>query len=75
MLHYAGVGFILLAVASRLALGPTQPPSQWVLGGGSFPGDKAAGVVKLTSHFHLVPRLRMRGYIPPFPNMPSWRGA
>jgi hypothetical protein len=34
-------------------------------GGGSFPGDKATGSVKLTTHLHLVPRLRTRGAIPP----------
>jgi hypothetical protein len=48
----------LLAPASRLALGPTQPPVQWmpeVL----FPGVKRGRGVMLTTHPHLVPRLRM----------------
>jgi hypothetical protein len=44
-------------------LGPTQPPFQWV------PGALSLGVsgrgVKLTTHFHLVPRLRVSGAIPP----------
>jgi hypothetical protein len=31
--------------------------------------------VKLTTDLHLVPRSRMRGAIPPFPNTSSWRGA
>jgi len=31
--------------------------------------------VKLTSYLDLVPRSRMRGAIPPIPNMPSWRDA
>jgi len=31
--------------------------------------------VKLTTHFHLVPRLRIHGAIPPLPNTSSWRGA
>jgi hypothetical protein len=31
----------------------------------SFPGDKTAGVVKLTTYLHLVPRSRMGGAIPP----------
>jgi hypothetical protein len=32
----------LFSAASRVDLGPTQLPSQWVTGD-SFPGDKAAG--------------------------------
>jgi hypothetical protein len=48
----------LLASASRPALGPTQPPVQWVpgvlsLGGKEQPGRNA------DHHLHLVPRLRM----------------
>jgi len=42
---------------------------------GSFPGGKAAGGVKLTTHVYLVPRSRMCGAIPPLPSMHSWRGA
>jgi hypothetical protein len=38
-----GTGNFLFATASRPALGPTQPPIQWVLGGGVFPWGKAAG--------------------------------
>jgi hypothetical protein len=48
----------LLASASRPALRPTQPPVQWV------PGVKRGRGVTLTTHPHLVPRLRMsRSYI------------
>jgi hypothetical protein len=39
----------LSSVTSRSALGPTQPPIQWVMGA-LYPG------VKLTTHLHLEPR-------------------
>jgi hypothetical protein len=35
------------------------------MGNGGSPLGKAAGGVKLATHFHLVPRLRMHGAIPP----------
>jgi hypothetical protein len=35
------LGIFLFTTASRPALGPTQPPIQWVQG--AFPGSKAAG--------------------------------
>jgi hypothetical protein len=53
------------STASRTALGPTQPPIQWVPGALTL-GVKRPGV-KLTIHLHLVPRSRMRGAIPPLP--------
>jgi len=31
--------------------------------------------VKLTAHRHLVPRLRMRGAIPPLLHLSIWRGT
>jgi hypothetical protein len=37
-----GLGIFLFTTASRMALGPTQPPIQWVPGALSL-GDKAAG--------------------------------
>jgi hypothetical protein len=50
-------GFLLVSV-SRPALGPTQPPVQWVPGVLS-PGVKRCRGVTLTTHPHLVPRSRM----------------
>jgi hypothetical protein len=37
-----GLGIFLFTTASRTALGPTQPPIQWVLGALSLGGGKAA---------------------------------
>jgi hypothetical protein len=51
---------------SRPALGLTQPPVQWVPGV-LFGGVKRCRGVMLTTHPHLVPRLRMIGAIPPLP--------
>jgi hypothetical protein len=48
----------LLASAFRPALGPTQPPIQWVPGVLS-PGVKRGWGVTLTTHPRLVPRLKM----------------
>jgi hypothetical protein len=48
----------LLAPASRSALGPTQPPIQWVPVVLS-PGVKRGRGVTQTTHPHIVPRLRM----------------
>jgi hypothetical protein len=42
---------------SIMALRPTQPPIQWVSGTVS-PGISGKGV-KLTTHLHLMPKLRM----------------
>jgi hypothetical protein len=56
-----------LASASRPALRPTQPTIQWVPGVLS-PGVKRGRGVTLTTHSHLVPRLRMnRSYISSLP--------
>jgi len=38
----------------------------------SFPGSKAAAVVKPTN-FRQMAKLRMRGAIPSLPHVPSWR--
>jgi hypothetical protein len=56
-----------LASASRPALGPIQPPVQWVPGVLS-PGVKRGRGVMLTTRPHLVPKLRMsRSYISSHP--------
>jgi hypothetical protein len=51
----AGAEDFPLASVSRPALGPTQPPVQWVPGVLS-PGVKRGRGVTLTTHLHLVPR-------------------
>jgi hypothetical protein len=57
-IHGSGLDFFFLATASRPALGPTQSPTQWVPRALS-PGVKRPGC-ELTTHLHLLPRLRMR---------------
>jgi hypothetical protein len=51
-------GKFLFSTASRPAVGPTRPPIQRVLGALSLG-------VKLTIQVHLVPKLGMRGAVPP----------
>jgi hypothetical protein len=57
---------IVLVSASRPALGPTQPPVQWVPGVLS-PGVKRGRGVMLTTHPHLVRRLSMSRSFSPLP--------
>ena len=45
-----------------MALGPSKPSVEWVVGTVS-PGVKHRGV-KVTTHLHVVLKLRMRGAIP-----------
>jgi len=52
---------------SRTALGPTQPPIQWVARG-SFPGDKAAGAWSWPFTSILWRGQRIRGAIHPLPH-------
>jgi len=42
---------------------------------GLFPWGGNGRGVKLTTHLHVMPRLGMRGAMPPLPNTSSWRGA
>jgi hypothetical protein len=60
-----GLGIFLFTTVSRMALGPTQHPFQWVLVALSL-GHSGQGV-KLTTHLHVVLRSRMCGAIPPLP--------
>jgi hypothetical protein len=48
---------------SRPALGPIQPPIQWVLG--ALSAVLSGWGIKLTIQLYLVPRLRVCGAIPP----------
>jgi hypothetical protein len=61
----AGVRGFLISITSR----PAQPPIQWP------PGALFRGIwrrtMNLTFHLHLIPRLRMRGAIPPLLHMSS----
>jgi hypothetical protein len=63
----------LFSTVSRLALGPTQPPIQWVLGAFS-PGAKRPG--REANHSPLSSaEVKNGGAIPPLQNTPPWRGA
>jgi hypothetical protein len=59
-----GLGIFLFAIVSRTALGPSQPPIQWVPGALSLrvkqPGREA-------THFHVMPRSKMRRDTLPLP--------
>jgi len=51
-------------------LGHSQPPVQWVRS--FFIRGKGDWDVKLTTHLHLVPRLRMPGDLHPLPHTSLW---
>jgi hypothetical protein len=57
---------LLFSIASRLALGPTQPPIQWA------PGALSLGV-KLTTHLRLVPPRWKSGILPIVQNIYAGR--
>jgi hypothetical protein len=54
---------------SRLALGPTQYPIQWLMGVLSLKVGQQG--MKLTTHIHLVPKSRIGGDKSHLPYMPS----
>jgi hypothetical protein len=56
----------------QTGFGVHQPPINGH--GGLFPWGESGQGVKLTTHFHLVPRSRIRGAILPLSSA-SWRGA
>jgi hypothetical protein len=60
-----GLVIFLFSTASRTVLKPTQPPMQLV--SGSLSLEVMRPERELTTHFPLVPRLRMRGAVPPLP--------
>jgi hypothetical protein len=47
-----------ISTVSRTALGPTQPPIEWIPGALSLGVKRPGRSVKLTTHLHLVPRSR-----------------
>jgi hypothetical protein len=69
-----GLGIFLFSTAFRPALGPTQPPIQWVPGALSL-GVKRPGSVadhSLPSSAEVKECMELHLH---FPNSPSWRGA
>jgi hypothetical protein len=67
------VGSRIFSMSSRLVLGPTQPPIQWVLA--ALPsGVKQLGRKPIT-HLHLVLRSRKRGSVHLLPHMSSWHSV
>jgi hypothetical protein len=69
-----GLGIFLFTTASRMALGPTQPPIQWV------PGALSLGVKRPGREAdHSSPSsAEVKEYVELYihsPNTPSWRGS
>jgi hypothetical protein len=70
----AGAGIFLFTTMSRMALGPTQPPIQWV------PGALSLGVKRLEREADHSPpsSAKVKEWVElylHFPNAPSWRSA
>jgi len=67
-----GARIVLFFKTLRSAPGYTRPPVHW--GPGFFPGDKAVRVVRLTTHLHPAPRLKVGGALPLYAFM-AWTGT
>jgi hypothetical protein len=69
-----GLGISLFTIVSRPALGPTQPPTQWVPGalslGVNGPGREADQSPPSSAEVKECVELCIHS-----PNTPSWRGA
>jgi len=57
--------YFLFITTSRLALEPTQSPNQWELE--LLPQECSGWSLRLTTHHHLMPRMKMHGAIHPLP--------
>jgi hypothetical protein len=71
---WQGLGIFFFTIMSRTALGPTQPPIQWV------PGALSLGVKRLVCEADHSPpsSAKVKEWVELYlysPNTPSWRGA
>jgi hypothetical protein len=80
LLHSVYINFVQCSTEICLPLPPDRlwpsPPAPSLNGSrGALPVGKVPGGVKLTTHLHLVPMLRIRGHTPPLPNTSSCYGS
>jgi hypothetical protein len=69
-----GMGIFLFTIASRTALGPTQPPIQWVPGAFSMRVKRPGREADHSPPSSAKAKERMELYLQS-PNTPSWRGV
>jgi hypothetical protein len=62
---YLGIQWVRFLAGARPALVPSQSPIRWV--GVQIPRWVSGQFVQLTTHLHLVPRLRISRPTPPLP--------
>jgi hypothetical protein len=55
---------------SRFVLRPVQSPAQCIKA--ALSSELNSKVVRLTTYYHEVSRVRMRGVLPPLPHLVSW---